>query len=239
MEGGVRPPRLASSVPPRSTWKTSAPIWPRFCVDQGPTIISVRSNTRMPSKGPKICNLPRQRSHRQSKFREDRSSRKRLQVFAIRLSRCYVSSNLLRQLDSGGDMSARELADKTAVVGIGTTDFGALYRDRDPERTPFDMGADAFVAALDDAGLTKDDIDGVLVCGVPDYGRMCDILGIRHPRFVNVMQAGGRQSASRCSSPRWRSTPASRTRLPASTATSAGQPAIAGAVAKVARRPRA
>jgi acetyl-CoA acetyltransferase len=92
-------------------------------------------------------------------------------------------------------MSSTHIADKTAVIGIGSTNFGALYRDLDPERTPYDMGADAFVAALEDAGLTKDQIDGVLVCGVPDYGRMCDILGIRYPRFVNVMQAGGRQAA--------------------------------------------
>src|SRR4029450_8190057 len=92
-------------------------------------------------------------------------------------------------------MSAKDLADKTAVVGIGSTNFGALYRDLDAERTPYDMGAEAFVAALDDCGLKRDDIDGVLVCGVPDYGRMCDVLGIRYPRFVNVMQAGGRQAA--------------------------------------------
>jgi acetyl-CoA acetyltransferase len=92
-------------------------------------------------------------------------------------------------------MSSRELADKTAVVGVGSTNFGALYRDLDAERTPFDMGADAFVEAVSDCGLTRDDIDGVLVCGVPDYGRMCDVLGIRYPRFVNVMQAGGRQAS--------------------------------------------
>jgi acetyl-CoA acetyltransferase len=98
-------------------------------------------------------------------------------------------------VEEGEAMSSRELADKTAVVGVGSTNFGALYRDLDPERTPFDMGADAFVEALADCGLRKDDIDGVLVCGVPDYGRMCDILGIRYPRFVNVMQAGGRQAS--------------------------------------------
>jgi acetyl-CoA acetyltransferase len=57
------------------------------------------------------------------------------------------------------------------------------------------MGADAFEAAIQDAGLSKDDIDGVLVCGIPDYGRMCDVLGIRYPRLVNVLQAGGRQAS--------------------------------------------
>ena len=92
-------------------------------------------------------------------------------------------------------MSAPHIADKTAVVGIGTSNFGELYRNLDPERTPYDVGVDAFLEALDDAGLTRDDIDGVLVSGIPDYGRVCDLLGIRYPRFVNVLQAGGRQAA--------------------------------------------
>jgi acetyl-CoA acetyltransferase len=92
-------------------------------------------------------------------------------------------------------MSSRNIADRTAVVGVGSTNFGALYRDLDAERTPYDMGADAFENALADCGLSKDDIDGVLVCGIADYGRMCDVLGIRYPRLVNVMQAGGRQAS--------------------------------------------
>src|ERR1700692_2374756 len=92
-------------------------------------------------------------------------------------------------------MSSRDISDKTAVAGIGSTNFGALYRNLDAERTPYDMGVEAFEAAVEDAGLTKDDIDGVLVCGMPDYGRFCDVLGIRNPRLVNVLQAGGRQAS--------------------------------------------
>jgi acetyl-CoA acetyltransferase len=87
------------------------------------------------------------------------------------------------------------LRDKTAIVGVGNTAFGALYRDLDPERSPYELGAQAFVAALDDAGLAKNDIDGVLVCRIPSYSRMCDVLGIRYPRFVNVMEAGGRMAS--------------------------------------------
>jgi acetyl-CoA acetyltransferase len=87
------------------------------------------------------------------------------------------------------------IKDRVAVVGVGNTNFGALYRDLDPERSPYELGTQAFVAALADAGLTKDEIDGVLVCRIPDYGRMCDVLGIRYPRFVNVMQAGGRMAS--------------------------------------------
>ena len=87
------------------------------------------------------------------------------------------------------------LQDKAAVVGVGNTSFGALYRNLDPDRSQYDLGAEAFVAALEDSGLRKDEIDGVLVCRIPDYGRMSDILGIRYPSFVNVMQAGGRMAS--------------------------------------------
>jgi acetyl-CoA acetyltransferase len=92
-------------------------------------------------------------------------------------------------------MAPLELKDKVAVAGVGNTAFGALYRDLDPERSPYELGAQAFVAALEDGGLSKDEIDGVLVCRIPDYGRMCDVLGIRHPRFVNVIEGGGRQAS--------------------------------------------
>ena len=87
------------------------------------------------------------------------------------------------------------LKDKTAIVGVGNTPFAALYHDLDPERSPYELGAHAFVDALADSGLSKDDIDGVLVCRVPSYARMCEVLGIRYPRFVNVMEAGGRMAS--------------------------------------------
>ncbi|MFN0145355.1 MAG: thiolase family protein [Dehalococcoidia bacterium] len=85
--------------------------------------------------------------------------------------------------------------DATAIVGVGNTSFADLYRNLDRDRSAFALGAEAFVAALADSGLAKDEIDGVLVCRIPDYARMCDILGIRYPRFVNVMAAEGRQAS--------------------------------------------
>lgn len=85
--------------------------------------------------------------------------------------------------------------DATAIVGVGSTSFAALYRDLDPERSSFALGASAFAAALADSGLEKSAIDGVLVCRIPDYARMCEILGIRYPRFVNVMEASGRMAS--------------------------------------------
>ena len=85
--------------------------------------------------------------------------------------------------------------DKTAIVGVGTTDFAALYNSLDPDRSQYALGTEAFVAALADSGLSKSEIDGVLVCRIASYARMCEVLGIRYPRFVNVMEAGGRQAS--------------------------------------------
>ena len=93
------------------------------------------------------------------------------------------------------DRSAlRNLQDKTAIVGVGTTEFGAIYRDLDPERSAYELGLIAFREALRDAGLRRTDVDGVIVSRLPHYGRMCEMIGLRHPRFVNVLPGEGRQS---------------------------------------------
>jgi len=48
------------------------------------------------------------------------------------------------------------LRDKVAIVGIGSSNFGDMYRKRDEFRTAEDLGARALKEALDDAGLAKD-----------------------------------------------------------------------------------
>jgi acetyl-CoA acetyltransferase len=74
-------------------------------------------------------------------------------------------------------------SDKVAFVGVGTTDrFGTI-----PELDAFGMAAQAFRNALDDCGLKKDDIDGVIVgtgTGQPTpYDAMCHTLGL-YPRVM-------------------------------------------------------
>ncbi len=81
-----------------------------------------------------------------------------------------------------------------AFAGVGNTVFGDMYRDLDPQRTAYQLGVVAFKEALEDSGLTRDDIDGVLVSRVPDIARMCEILGIRNARFASVLPGGGRYS---------------------------------------------
>src|ERR671931_618106 len=49
------------------------------------------------------------------------------------------------------------IAGKAAIVGVGNTQFGKL-----PGRSAWSLQAEAVRNALEDAGLTKDDVDGLL-----------------------------------------------------------------------------
>lgn len=51
------------------------------------------------------------------------------------------------------------IARETAIVGIGSTAQGQL-----PGRSANDIAAEAIQLALHDAGLTKDDVDGLITC---------------------------------------------------------------------------
>jgi acetyl-CoA acetyltransferase len=80
-----------------------------------------------------------------------------------------------------------------AVVGVGETDFGALYAEKDAQRDEYGLASEALSSALDDAGLEKDDVDGLL-CARLGYNRLADVVGMRHPRVVNGYEGSGRMS---------------------------------------------
>lgn len=86
------------------------------------------------------------------------------------------------------------IKDKSAIVGIGTTNFGADYRRLDPNVSAFDLGLAALSDALDDSGLAGSDIDGLVCCRVPSYGRMATMIGARRLSLVNVYEGTGRMS---------------------------------------------
>lgn len=86
------------------------------------------------------------------------------------------------------------MRDKTAIVGVGNTAFGAMYRDLDPERTSYELALDALAAAIEDSGISKNDIDGLLAVRVPSYGRMADVAGLHHLRLVNALEGSGRMA---------------------------------------------
>jgi acetyl-CoA acetyltransferase len=87
-----------------------------------------------------------------------------------------------------------DLRDQTAIVGVGTTAFGPRYRDLDPELTAYELAAEAFAQALEDAGLKKEEVDGLVCARIPSYGRMADMLGLRYPRIINTYEGSGRMS---------------------------------------------
>ena len=75
------------------------------------------------------------------------------------------------------------LRDQTAVVGVGYTRQGKL-----PGETPITLATQALKRALDDCGLRKDQIDGLLTMpgttspeGTRNYLRFGEVVGI-NPR---------------------------------------------------------
>lgn len=92
-------------------------------------------------------------------------------------------------------MSEAKSGRRAVIVGVATTAFGELYRDRDATRSAYDLGAQAFRAALSDAGLTRDDVDGLFTARLPSYARMADLLGLRRPAICNGFDGSGRMSA--------------------------------------------
>jgi len=83
----------------------------------------------------------------------------------------------------------KELRDKTCIVGVGNTQYGSF-----PETDSYGLGAEALRKALDDAGLSIRDIDGVIVNRIPSYERFAEMVGLGHQRFSLQLQAAGRMS---------------------------------------------
>lgn len=86
-----------------------------------------------------------------------------------------------------------KMRDRTAICGVGMTEK-RRPQDVTPDRTPLALATQAFSLALDDAGLTKDDVDGLVML---DFGaafdRVLETFGIEvrfahqgwhHGRFV-------------------------------------------------------
>lgn len=90
-------------------------------------------------------------------------------------------------------MSAKHpLRDQCAIVGVGASAQGKI-----PGSSALLLAVDAFKRALDDSGLRKDQIDGLLTFpgqtspeGALNYLRLGETLGI-DPRFTGTMYMGG------------------------------------------------
>ena len=84
--------------------------------------------------------------------------------------------------------STSPLRNKAAVIGVGTTKFGNF-----PHTDEYGLAADAFRAALADGGIDKRAIDGLVVCRIPSYARMGEVLGL-DPRWSLTLPPHGRMS---------------------------------------------
>lgn len=87
-----------------------------------------------------------------------------------------------------------DLKDRAAIAGAGNSAYGRRLM-----RSPIDLAADALIAALDDAGMTRRDLDGMMVSfGSPigaDADSIAQVLGLEL-RAYNQTWAHGRFTAT-------------------------------------------
>lgn len=75
-----------------------------------------------------------------------------------------------------------------AIVGVAESDFGTV-----PDKTVHELHAQAAVRAIADAGIARDEIDGLFSCGHSDQLhvlQLAEYLGLQ-PRFLDSTLVGG------------------------------------------------
>ena len=86
------------------------------------------------------------------------------------------------------------IKDQAAVVGVGSTPY--YKRGGSWPQTMLEMAGKATIAALDDAGLTVDDLDGfAFYSGGFDTSLIAQMLGVPEVRFTATLTGGGGGSA--------------------------------------------
>jgi len=89
-------------------------------------------------------------------------------------------------------MSNAAFSGRTAIVGIATSDFRALYGNVDPQRTAEELATHAIRDALADAGIEKSEVDGLITGGVGHYEPIAYRTGLTNVRFLNEYPSAGR-----------------------------------------------
>jgi acetyl-CoA acetyltransferase len=75
-----------------------------------------------------------------------------------------------------------------AIVGVAESDFGSV-----PDKTAFELNAQAAVRAIEDAGIDRSEIDGLFSCGHSEQLhvlQLSEYLGLQ-PRFLDSTLVGG------------------------------------------------
>jgi acetyl-CoA acetyltransferase len=82
------------------------------------------------------------------------------------------------------------IRDKTAIVGVGATPY--YRRGESVPQTPMELAGKAVIAALDDAGLTVDDLDGFALYSMGfDTSLFAQWLGVPDVKFTAMLTGGG------------------------------------------------
>jgi acetyl-CoA acetyltransferase len=82
------------------------------------------------------------------------------------------------------------MKDKTAVVGVGATPY--YRRGESVPQTSMELAGKAVLAALDDAGLTVDDLDGFALYSMGfDTSLFAQWLGVPDVKFTAMLTGGG------------------------------------------------
>ena len=90
-----------------------------------------------------------------------------------------------------------QMDQRVAIVGVGDVNYPRLYRERNLPypRDAYALGVEALKNALNDCGLSKDDLDGVIcVRDIKQYEQFCYRIGVDKLRLVNGLESSGRQS---------------------------------------------
>ena len=78
---------------------------------------------------------------------------------------------------------------RAAITGIGSTAFGVF-----PGEDAYSLGSSALRMAMRESGTAAADIDGLIVCRIPDYQRFGEMHGL-DPQFALNLPGQGRMAA--------------------------------------------
>jgi hypothetical protein len=84
-------------------------------------------------------------------------------------------------------MDDHAIRDATCIVGVGNSRYGNF-----PQTDDYGLGVEALRAALDDAGLTLADIDGLIVGRIRSYETFSEMTGLNRQRLNLQLNSAGR-----------------------------------------------